>query len=175
MRLTEEHILQSLMQARTRLSAAVWLVVRDAHTAEDIFQNVTLKAMTGQSTFESEAGLLSWAFITARREGMDWLRKHGRESVGLDPALLDLLDRDWQAAVPAAGARVDALADCLADVPESGRELLRLRYFEGCACEEVADRLGIGLDAVYQRLSRLHRSLRQCVESKLAQTQESAP
>ena len=32
----------------------------------------------------------------------------------------------------------------------------------------VADRLGITLDAVYKRLSRLHLTLRQCVEGKLA-------
>lgn len=175
MKLTEQDILHCLMQARTRLSSAAWLVVRDTHAAEDIFQNVTLKALSGRGAFESEAALLSWAYITARREGIDWLRKHGRESVGLDSELLDLLDRDWQAAGPASGARADALADCLANVPESGRELLRLRYFDGFSCNEVAARLGLGLDAVYQRLSRLHRTLRQCVEGKLAQAQGDTP
>ena len=66
MKLSEEIILQTLLGARTRLSAAVWLVVRDTHGAEDIFQDITLKAMRGSATFESEAALRSWAFITAR-------------------------------------------------------------------------------------------------------------
>ena len=70
MKLSEEIILQTLLGARTRLSAAVWLVVRDTHGAEDIFQDITLKAMRGSATFESEAALLSWAFITARRQGI---------------------------------------------------------------------------------------------------------
>ena len=35
--LAEADILHSLMQARTRFSAAAWLAVREAHAAEDIF------------------------------------------------------------------------------------------------------------------------------------------
>lgn len=172
MTLTEPQILQCLMAARTRLSAAVWLVVRDTHGAEDIFQNVTLKAMSGSSTFENEAALLSWAFITARREGIDWLRRSRREAVGLDEGVLDLLDRDWQSARPVSNARLDALSECLESTPLEARELLRLRYEQGHSCEEVAARSGLGLDAVYQRLSRLHRRLRECVEGKMSPVQE---
>lgn len=173
MTLSELQILQVLMQARTRLSAAVWLVVRDAHAAEDLFQNVAVKAMTREVRFESEAALLSWAFITARREGLDWLRRHRRETVGIDADVLDLLEGEWQTtAAPASGARLDALSDCLAAAPEPARRLLRLRYFDGRSCEEVATAMGLGLDAVYKRLSRLHESLRQCVEGKLGRSAE---
>jgi hypothetical protein len=35
--LSEPDILGALMKARTRLSAAAWLLVRDTHAAEDIF------------------------------------------------------------------------------------------------------------------------------------------
>ena len=174
MMLTEAQILQCLMAARTRLSAAVWLVVRDTHGAEDIFQNVTLKAMAGRATFETDAALLSWAFITARREAIDWIRRCRRETVGLDDGLLDLLDREWRVAIPAPSARLDALAECLQSTSGEARELLRLRYDEGHSCEEVAARVGLGLDAVYQRLSRLHRRLRECVEGKLGPVPEEA-
>lgn len=169
MNLSEHDILQCLMQARSRLSAAAWLVVRDTHASEDLFQNVTLKAMTGRADFTSEAALLSWAFITVRREGLDWLRRHQRETIGLEEGVLDLLDREWQSERPGAGARFDALADCLETLPSDARQLLRLRYDEGCSCDEVAARVGVALDTVYQRLSRLHRALRQCVDGKLAQ------
>lgn len=168
MPLAEADILQALMQARPRLSAAVWLVVRDTHAAEDIFQNVAVKAMTGGTTFPSEAALLSWAFITGRREGLDWLRRNQRESPGLAADVLELLDQEWQEPERAAGGRLEALAECLESVPEAGRRMLRLRYFEGHSCEEVAERTGLGLEAVYKRLSRLHQGLRQCVEGRLA-------
>jgi hypothetical protein len=46
---SEWDILQMLMRARNRIAAAAWLVVRDAHAAEDIFENVALKAMRRKS------------------------------------------------------------------------------------------------------------------------------
>ncbi len=168
MNLTEHDVLQSLMKGRIRISAAAWLVVRDTHAAEDLFQNVALKAMTREVSFANEAALMSWALITARREGIDWLRRHRRETLRLEAETLDLLDREWQSeAAHSAGARIEALQDCLLAAPESARRLLKLRYFEGHSCEEVAERMGLGLNAIYKRISRLHESLKDCIEDKL--------
>jgi RNA polymerase sigma-70 factor (ECF subfamily) len=168
MPLTEPQVLQELMKSRTRISAAAWVVVRDTHAAEDIFQNVALKAMTREVSFDSEGALLSWAFITARREGIDWLRRHRREAQGLDADILELLEREWLAEAPgASGARIDALRDCLEAVGEPARRLLKMRYFEGLGCDDVARKMGLQLNAVYKRISRLHESLRACIESKL--------
>lgn len=169
MALTEQQVLQALMKWRTRVSAAAWVVMQDAHAAEDIFQNVTLKAMTREVSFETESALLSWAFITARREGIDWLRRHRREVHCLDAEILEILDREWQAEpARSAGAKVEALRDCLEAAPEGARRLLKLRYFDGCSCEEVAKQMDLGLDAIYKRVSRLHLSLKDCIEAKLA-------
>ena len=55
MPLSEKEILRFLMQSRERISAAAWLVVKDAHVAEDIFQNTVLKAVTKDVSFEAEA------------------------------------------------------------------------------------------------------------------------
>ena len=67
-----------------------------------------------------------------------------------------------------------ALRDCLDQIPAASRRLLELRYFEGRSCNEVAAEVGAGLDAVYQRLSRLHRQLRACVEQRLGGAQTEA-
>ncbi len=171
MDLTEEHILGTLMRWRTRLSAAAWLVVRDTHAAEDIFQNVAVKAMTREARFEAESALVSWAFITARREGIDWLRRHRRETVAPEAEILDLLEHEFQSTqAHPQGARMEALESCLQAVPESSRLLLRLRYFDGRSCEEVAEQMGLGLDAIYKRVSRLHEALRECINGKLRAT-----
>jgi RNA polymerase sigma-70 factor (ECF subfamily) len=175
MNLTEKDILEVLMTWRTRISAAAWVIVRDTHAAEDIFQNVAVKAITRNVTFETERSLLSWAFITARHESVEWLRRNHREALGLDSEILDLLDQEWKnAAHFPSGSRIDALQECLASAADSSRQLLKLRYFEGYSCEEIADRMSIGLDAIYKRISRLHQSLKECIESKLRQVGEDA-
>ncbi len=175
MALSHEEIMRSLFAARSRLSAAAWVVVRDAQAAEDLFQNVALKAMTKNVVFEHEGALLSWATVSIRREAIDWIRRRRPELPGLDPDVLDLLDADAQASAVADSGRVGALRDCLEAVPEPARRLLELRYFDGHTCGEVARRAGLGLDAVYQRLSRLHRQLRACIEQRLAAGAEAVP
>jgi len=169
MLLDQETILRSLFDARLRLTAAAWMIVRDAQAAEDIFQNTALKALTKGATFEHEGALLSWATISARREGIDSLRKRRPETLGLDADVLDLLDKDLQKQ-PAhtEGCRMEALHECLDAVPANSRRLLELRYFEGRSCQEVAESVGGGLNAIYQRLSRLHRQLKGCIEKRLA-------
>jgi RNA polymerase sigma-70 factor (ECF subfamily) len=168
MPLSEKEILRFLMQSRERISAAAWLVVKDAHVAEDIFQNTVLKAVTKDVSFEAEAALFSWAFITARRDSLNWCRKHGRESVGIDEGILTLIHQDWQNDhLNPKGNRFELLRDCMEELPQKSEKILRLRYFEGLSCGEIADSISITLDAVYKRISRIQNSLRKCVELKM--------
>ena len=168
MPLSEKEILRFLMQSRERISAAAWLVVKDAHVAEDIFQNTVLKAVTKDVNFEAEAALFSWAFITARRDSLNWFRKHRRESVGIDEDILTLIHHDWQNDhLNPKGNRFEMLRDCMEELPQKSENILRLRYFEGLSCGEIADSISITLDAMYKRISRIQNSLRKCVELKM--------
>ena len=100
MTLSNQDILRTLMKSRDRIAAAAWVVVRDAQTAEDVFQNVALKAITKEVSFDAEGAVLSWAFITARREGIDWLRRRQNESTVLDAEILELLEQEWLSEAP---------------------------------------------------------------------------
>ena len=166
MNISEQEILRILMNSRDRVAAAAWFVVRDAQAAEDIFQNVAIKAMTKEVNFKSQGEVLSWAFVTARREGIDWARRHNKESLVPDAKVIDLLESEWAEAGEKDNLRTEALRYCLEQLPEKPFGLLRLRYFEGRSCSEIAKKLGAGLDAIYKRLSRLHQSLRNCVEAR---------
>jgi hypothetical protein len=67
--------------------------------------------------------------------------------------------------------------DCILEMPRGdhgpvirellSRQILDLRYSEERSCEEISRVLGLGLDAVYQRLSRLHRAIKHCTERRL--------
>ena len=168
MPLSAEDIVRVLFAARTRISAVVWLLTRDSQAAEDIFQASAVKALGAGVWFETEGQLLSWAQVVARRAAIDWLRRRKPETPLLDADVLELMGAQAQATATPEGARVDALRDCLESAPPHARRLLELRYFEGRSCEEVARAVGVKLPAIYQRLSRLHRALKECVERRMA-------
>lgn len=164
--LTQDEIIRSLFVQRARLNAAVWMVVRDVHLAEDIFQEVMVKAVGRLEAFDGEAHLLAWSRVTARHLALNLLRKRNKGWVVLDEEMLEQIEEDWPSS-HAPNTRVEALQDCLETMPAEPRQMLDLRYAEGRSCEEVARVFGLNLEAAYQRLSRLHRALRDCVEKKL--------
>jgi RNA polymerase sigma-70 factor (ECF subfamily) len=169
MPLDQTAVITTVMQWRQKLTAAAWLVVRDTHAADDIFQTVVLKALSSEAVFDADAAVVSWSFITCRNASIDWLRRRRKETSVLEANTITTLHDEWaRENLAHANVRTDALEACLGEVPEQARLLIRLRYADGLACGEVAARLGLNLDAVYKRLSRLHLTLRQCVEGKLA-------
>jgi RNA polymerase sigma-70 factor (ECF subfamily) len=173
MALNSQQIVQTLLAVRTRLSAAVWLIVRDAQAAEDIFQDVSVKALAADVQFDREPQLVSWAQITARHQALNWLRNRKKQAVTLDESVLELMEAELarQASRPE-GEWIEALRQCLEALPARSRQIIRLRYFHDCPCREVAQALGVNLDAVYQRLARLHRALGRCIQERLAADRE---
>jgi RNA polymerase sigma-70 factor (ECF subfamily) len=166
MGLEQSAVIQILLRERIRISGSVMPIVRDANEVDDIFQQVALKALQTRDHFTEPEHLLAWALRTARCRAVDLLRD--RKVQCLDESVLDLLEEHW-AHSPSReiSDRIDALRQCLKKLPEPARSLLRLRYHEGLPCAGVAERLRRSVDAVYQRLSRVHRQLRQCVEQRV--------
>ena len=113
--LSESETIQTLMQARSRIAAAAWLLTRDYHASEDCFQNVVLKAMTKEVSFPNQAGLISWAFVVIRRDAMDWLDRRGRKVAMLDENVLSMMDRH-RLAPSTESLRTAALQECIASL-----------------------------------------------------------
>ncbi|MFM8571120.1 MAG: sigma-70 family RNA polymerase sigma factor [Pirellula sp.] len=164
--LSESETIQVLIQARSRIAAAAWLLTRDYHSSEDCFQNVLLKAITKEVYFPSEAALISWALVVIRRDAMDWLDRRGRKVAMLDDNVFAALDA-YRMTQSNNASKISALEECIGSLGEDGKRLLQLRYFDGMGCAQIAKSMRLSLPAVYKRLSRLHESLAQCVQGKL--------
>jgi RNA polymerase sigma-70 factor (ECF subfamily) len=133
---------------------------------DDLFQQVVLQALQSCSHFAGPDHLLAWALRVVRHRAVDLLRAHKVQC--LDDAVLDLLEQQWaRSSTQEITGRVEALQECLEQLPERSRSLLRLRYEEGLPCAGVAKRLRHSVCAVYHNLSRVHHQLRQCVEQRL--------
>jgi len=170
--MTEELLVKTLLDARPRLIAATLAVLRDVHQAEDVFQDVMIKALRMQESFSDEAGLRAWARVSMRNLGIDHIRRAGRLGTILSELALDAvqerLDED-----EAASAKLAALRDCIAALPPESKQLLRLRYDEGRSGRDLAALLRRSEDAVYKALSRLHAALRNCAQERLTQINDS--
>ena len=58
------------------------------------------------------------------------------------------------------------LEEAIAVLPESYRQVILLRYYEGHSCQEIATRLGMPLGTVTKTLSRAYALLRQELKAR---------
>jgi len=162
--MTNEEVVKSLLKARIRLAAIVWPLLRDAHTASDIFQEMMLKAVANVEKFQCEDHLLNWARVTARHLAIDHIRKESKFA-SLQVDLLEVFENDLLGVSDDdLEGQLDALMKCVERLPDRSRRIVDLRYHQGVACGEIAERLKSTVDAVYQALRRIHVALKECVE-----------
>ena len=167
--LQQNQIVQTLLHYRTVLVKSGLLITRDFHASEDIYQNLVIKALNETLEFESPSILLNWSRVVIRNEGIDWLKKNGREMPLEDARILDLLESEYLGEMKESRnlmAWSELLDDCLKKLNSESQRLLNLRYDGNRNCDEVARLMEISLESVYKRLSRIHLMLRDCVNTK---------
>jgi len=160
----QQTAMRLLMAERDRLFAYAWSIVRDVHTAEDVFQEVAVLAIERHDQMREPEHLLAWSRNVTRIKSLEALRKRGKQPAVLSEQTLELLDQDWrrQHEQPA-GDLMDALHDCIERLPPNARKLVSMRYIEGLTSGRIAEVLQRNTDTVYKALSRAHRALAECV------------
>lgn len=168
--LEPDTIVQILLRERLRVTALAAAVVRDVHAADDIFQQVVLGALEARTHFRDTGHVLAWSFRAARHRAIDLART--RQLLSLPDEVLDLLESRWTDREAIAGSdRGEALHRCMGRLGTPARELLQMKYADGLTAADIASRLRRTVNAVYQNLCRIHRSLRDCVEREMAEHQ----
>jgi RNA polymerase sigma-70 factor (ECF subfamily) len=171
--LPPEQITATLLRERLALTAYIATVTRDFHLAEDIFQDVCVKAVGKGADFASGQHVINWARVAGRNRAINALRARDGKVVGLSEEMLAALEPVWPEGEAAQGsARIEALNHCLSRLTPNNREIVRLRYFEARPCQQVADALGRKLETIYQALARIHRTLADCVLHRLSVSAE---
>jgi RNA polymerase sigma-70 factor, ECF subfamily len=165
--MTEELLIKTLLDARPRLIATTLAVLHDVHQAEDVFQEVMIKALKLRDSFSDEPSLLAWARVSMRNQGIDFIRRAGRLRNILSSLALDAVSDHLENPATEVGRKVTALRQCVASLPAESKMLLRLRYDEGKSGRDLASLLHRSEDAIYKALSRLHAALRKCADKRI--------
>ncbi len=172
--LSKEDITATLFQERLSITAFLTTVTRNYHLAEDIYQDVCVKALSQENPFESKTHLLNWIRLAGRHRAIDILKSRDGQYEGLSERVLDSLSAIWNDRSQfTALDRQAYLERCMESLTDNNRQLLRLRYFEGRSGTEVAELLGRKLETVYQALARIHKTLGECIQARLIMDSQS--
>ncbi len=132
--------------------------VPDQAAAEDIVQEVLVKAYTRQGTLKEPSKLRPWLYQITRNAIIDYYRLQ-KPSEAIPDELIheDTEEEDNRARQELARCLVPLL-DAL---PEPYRQALRLAEFKGATQREVGSRLGLSLSGAKSRVQRARKMLRE--------------
>lgn len=147
-------------EARLQLHALY--ILHDREEANDVVQEVFIRAMREPRFFDLDFKIQAWLYRVTRNLCFNLVRDRRRrehilaanpgERASREDPLAAVFHGEQQAEILAA---VDGLSG-------DHREILLLRYYEDLSYLEIADRLGIKLGTVMSRLSRARDRL--CAE-----------
>ncbi len=171
--LNTENVTRCLLKNQLPLTAFICTLTHSYHLAEDVFQDVCMKALHAEMQFESEEHLVNWARVTARNRAIDSMRAlHGKFEC-LSDTTLERIASIIHGSYSSQNQKQDALMECLKTLTASSREILRLRYFEGMSSSMVAKTINRKVTTVYQSITRIHHALSSCIEKRIAQTEST--
>ena len=128
-------------------------LLRDAHEAQDLSQDVFVRVWESAPSYRPQGSPMAWLLTVARNLARSRLRQSGRLT-GLDEEEWDALPADAPAVAPE--DRV-VLQDALARLGAEERQIVLLHAVTGLKHREIAQLLELPLSTV---LSKYHRGLK---------------
>ena len=116
---------------------------------DDVTQEVFLAAIRSIRSFRGDASFSTWLLRIAQHKIVDYYRStgHEREATPLDAELERVgMSEDWRETV--------AVQAALEQLPEPYQVILLLRFVEDLPFNDIAQRLGISLEAAKSRYRR---------------------
>ncbi len=176
----ESHAIQQaaadFIRDRHLLGAFVTGLLRDVHAVEDVLQEVWVLLSAELEKGAHIQNQAAWCRGVARNFiRRHWEKRRMTKVLADSEALEAFMDRveacfTWaDAREQFATARLAALDECVASLPERSRRLLSLKYTQRAALDRIAEETGQSFEAVKKALLRLRAALLECVRRRLAQ------
>jgi RNA polymerase sigma-70 factor (ECF subfamily) len=143
---------------QTALLAHLAGQLHDREKAEDAAQETLVRAYFNLSKLKKQKSFFSWLLGIAGRVVKEQQRDRLRQAQ---------IARSLAEDRPAAGPKHDyPLARTIAQLPDSHRELILLRYYSGLSCAQIGRQLDMPLGTVTKTLSRAYATLRDLLRSE---------
>ena len=157
-----------------RLFMLLLRLLGDRGEAEDVAQEVMLRAWRGIGQFRGRSSYFTWLYRIAMNEANRALEKRARRapgvSLGPDELQLPAPAADEPSRQAEANELRMALSQALAELPPPLRAAIVLRDVEGLSTQEAAEIAGVGQAAFKSRLHQARLRVRSAIGDQVLAT-----
>ena len=161
----------------TMLLAFLRSAVRDANTADDLFQETMLVAWRRLEDYDRSRPFGAWLRGIAGKLLFASFRAQKGQPKNLDQSDLEWLDGRYAKLQDQPGdtfsEKLSALRDCVGSLPQSYRDPIRMKYQDGMPLGIIGQSLSITLETLKKRLTRAKRTLADCLDRKITTAEQS--
>lgn len=158
---------QEFTKSQRRLYLLILSQVGRPTDAEEILQNTNLVVWRKAEQFTPGTSFFAWSSRIATYEVLKFRERRGREKLRFTPEFVEVIAQEAMESGEDWEERRRALSICLGKLRPRDRELIERRYAPGENGKSVAEDLGRPVNAVYQSLGRIRRTLLECVSRQL--------
>jgi len=158
-----------LVANQRRLYAFIFTLVHDHAAADEVLQETATVLWRKFEQFKAGTDFGAWAMKVARLCVFEWRRKQARLPLPMGDDLFEAISAQAFEISCDLEARFEALDECVASLSERDQGLLSERYEEDVRVADIAKRRSRSRGAIYKILTRIHRDLLACIETKLAE------
>ena len=148
--------------------ALAWRKVGDFHFAEEITQDVFLRAYEYLSTLKDPSQFSGWLYVITDRLCNNWFQNKKSDTQSLEDVPVIKMQKasydrymSEQNEREAHAHRQELVRNLLAKLPESERTVMTLYYLGEMTAKEIGNFLGVSVNTITSRLSRARERLRQ--------------
>jgi len=133
-------------------------VVKDSEEAQDVVQDTYVRAFSTLGSLRAPEKIGGWLFAMARNIAFEHVRKSERQNRAHaqrpQPEVIPVTELMMQE------EESQQLEEAFKLLPEVHRIVLSLKYMNNLSCKEIAETLGIGVEAAKSRLFEARKALR---------------
>lgn len=153
--------------AQSTVKSYIRSVVRDVQHAEDLLQEVAMRAHERFGEYDSSRPFIGWVLGITRYQILAYFKRVKSDRHQFNDELLDSIQSAFAVIQPTFNAREEALRQCVEKMPDRTSSVLSARYRDGMSAPQIAENTGKTPSQVNTILYRVRKSLKECIEARL--------
>lgn len=163
-----EQLVRLLAQHQDGLFRYILALLPNEEDARDILQETCIALFRKFEEYDPGKPFLAWAYGFAFLEVLKQRERNRRGTRLLSRDVVEHLARERDEREDVLEARLRALDDCLAALPERDRELIQRRYHGKVGVSELVGQAGVSRRTLFRNLDRIRRQLFECINRRTA-------